>query len=345
MIKSFWQNSIIFILALTLTYLLFHQANAGLVSSFSDQLSSQTIATAANHTITFTTSSDFGPGDTLEIFFESGFDLSEINYTDIDLEDDGSNKNLGVTPGSGVNSSIGVSVAFQTITFIQNDTDTIAAGSVISIKIGTHASHQVAGDQHIYNPEVADTYKISISGSFGDMGTISIQVLTTDTVGFKATIEPSISFALRNAADTGSASGCNFGTVSKSIVSECSYRLAAETNNPKGFQLWVSSDGALRNDNYSIAGVAENQVVTAGTEGFGLALTAASGLTEAGDFNDDDTPVPVGNSLLISSNLVYNYIEGDLSTSSLITLKLAVSSQTGAGSYSQQITYSILGNY
>ncbi len=344
-IKKYTHHPIMLLLLVSLLYLTLHQAKAGLVASFSDELSSQTISTAANHTVNFTNSSVFSPDKTLELYFESGFDLTQIDYTDIDLLADDVNKNLGSVPGTGVGSNIGVTISGQTIIFTQNDTDTIAAGSVITIKVGANASHQTIGDQQIYNPETAEVYYISLSGSFGDMGTISVQILTTDTVGFKATIEPSLSFELRNSDDTGYFQGCNFGVVSPSIVSQCSYRLAAETNLTSGFQIFIDSDGNLRNANSSIANVEEDHIVAAGTEGYGLALVAATGLTEAGDFNDDDTPISSTGTLLVSSNLVYNYIQGDLSTSSLITQKLAVSRITLPGYYNQRISYSILGNF
>jgi hypothetical protein len=343
--KKLAHNLILTVAIIVLAYILSHQVKAGLVSEFSDQLSSQVIASAANHTISFKNSSDFGPNKTLEIYFEQDFDLGLINYTDIDFLDDGANKNLAATPGSGVGSNIGASVSGQTITFTQNDTDTIAAGSIITIKIGLNADHQTEGDQQIYNPETAETYKISISGSFGDMGTISVQILESDMVGLKAKIEPELSFYTRNSDDSGIFSNCSLGIVSQSSVSECSFRLAAETNGVNGFQIWIRSDGNLRNGSDSIANIAENTQVTAGIEGYGLALVAGNNIAEAGDFSDDDTPILSTNELLISTNSVYNYIQGNLATSSAVTLKASVSSQTAAGGYSQFLYLSILGNY
>jgi hypothetical protein len=343
--KKLTQNLSMLLLSLLLLYFTWHQAKAGLVAKFSDELSSQTISTGSNHTINFTSSSAFGPNDTLEIYFENGFDLSQIEYTDIDFLDDDVNKNLGATPGTGTASNIGVTIIGQTVTFTQNDTDNVLGGSIITIKIGTHASAQLTGDKQIYNPSASGAFYISLSGTFGDMGTISTQILTTDTVGFTASIEPSLSFVIRNADDTEYFDGCNFGVVSPSIVSECSYRLAAETNLTSGFQIFVQTDGNLRNSSASIANIPEGQSVTAGIEGYGLALVSATGLIEEGDFTDDDTPISSTGTLLESSNLVYNYIQGDLSTSSLVTQKLAVSKLTIPGNYTQAISYSILGNF
>ncbi len=336
---------IIILLLAILVYFLIHTVRAGLVSNFSDELSSQVIASAANHTILFTTASNFGPDETIELFFESDFDLSLIDYTDIDFKDDDVDLNLGDSPGTGSGSNIGVSVSGQTIIFTQNDADTVLAGSEITIAIGLNTDYQTQGDQQIYNPSIADTYKISLSGSFGDMGTISVVILESDSVSLQAEVNPELSFAIRNSDDTDYANNCNLGTITDFAVSHCSYRLAAETNAYNGFQVYIQADGNFRNQSGFISNISENSQVEQGEEGYGLAVAAGDNIIEEGDFNDDDTPIPTEDTLLIKSNSVYNYIEGDLSTSSLITHKACVSSTTKAGVYSQQITYSILANY
>ncbi|MCX6740245.1 MAG: hypothetical protein NTZ49_03390 [Candidatus Parcubacteria bacterium] len=343
--KKKHQHNIIILVCILLSAFLFHQANAGLVSNFSDQLSRLAISTSSNHTLNFTISSDFSAGKTLELYFESGFDLSDIDYTDIDFKDDGENKNLGETPGNGVGSNIGISVSGQTIIFIQNDTDSISASSVITILIGLNANHQLLGTMQMINPDLGGIYKISLAGNFGDMGTISVQILSTDGVGLNASIEPAMSFSIRNSEDSENFSGCSFNNPSISSVSECSFRLAAETNVSSGFQVWLRSDGDLRNINGTIAKVIEDQEITAGNEAFGLALQSGTGINEAGDFTDDETPVSSTDSLLIYTNSVYNYIQGELSTTSIITLKLAISHTTKAGHYSQAFIFTLLPNY
>ncbi|OGY42317.1 MAG: hypothetical protein A2Y82_04995 [Candidatus Buchananbacteria bacterium RBG_13_36_9] len=322
-----------------------HVARAGLVTEFSNQLSSQVISSAANHNILFKISSNFSPNKTIELFFESDFDLSEINYTDLDFKDDDVDLNLGAVPGAGSDSNIGVSVAGQTITLTQNDTDSVAAGSIIRITIGTNADYQVQGDKQIFNPSVAETYKISLSGTIGDYGTISVQILNSDSIGMQAQIIPQLSFKIRNTADTEDNNACSLGTITYFGISQCSYRLAAETNANSGFQIFIKTDGNFRNETNYIANIAENSQVTEGLEGYGLAITAGNGLIEEGDFNDDETPISTGDVVLIKSDSVYNYTQGDLNTSSLITHKAAVSTQTKAGAYGQQIIYSILANY
>lgn len=322
---------------------------AGQVSNFSVEISSQLIASAANYTVAFTTSSAFSPAETLAIVFAPGFDLTDIDYTDIDLQKIVSsspiNLNLGASPGSGVGSNIGVNISNQKIVFTQNDTDTISTGTQIIIKIGLLAEHQIQGDNQIYNPANAATYNINLGGNFGDLGSLAIQILETDTVMLLGSVTPELNFKLRNSDDTADGAPCFLGMLVANSISQCSFRLVAETNLASGFQIWFNSDGALRGPQGELSPVTEDTQVIPGIESSGLSLTAASNLIEEGIFNDDDSPIPTVSTLLLSSNFVYNYIQGDLSTSSLLTLKVAVSSLTKPGAYGQILTFSILGNY
>ena len=343
--KKIVSSSICFLLLLFLTYLLFHIVKAGLVSNFSDQLNGQIIASAANHTIMFKTSSDFGPNQTLELYFEQDFDLSLIDYTDIDFKANEVDFNLGSSPGAGSGSNLGVSVSGQAITFTQNDTDTVVAGSNLTIAIGLNADYQIQGDKQIYNPTAAGTYRISLSGSFGDMGTISLAVLNSDSVALSASVTPELSFAIRNAGDSDYSNACSLGTIASFGVSECSYRLAAETNASQGWQIYIKADNNFRNSQNYIANIGEGAEVTEGQEGYGIAILAGTNIIKEGDFNTDDTPIPSQETLLLRTNSVYNYKQGETSTSSLIIHRVAVSALTKAGIYNQHITYSIIANY
>lgn len=323
-----------------------NQLWAAQVSYFSDQVSNQIIANASNHELQFNLGADLTPDKTLEIYFESDFDLSLINYTDIDFKDDNVNLNLANIPGTGAGSNIGVVVSGQTITFTQNDTDTISKSSEIIILIGLNATSQSTGDQQIYNPEIAGIYKITLSGTSNNTGQISVAILNSDSVYLEGEIEPELTLILRNSTDTGVFSSCSFGTIMIGEVSTCSYRLAAETNATRGFQIFIRADGNFRTPTGAyIANIAEDSQVQAGIEGYGIALSAGTDIIEIGDYNDDDSQIPADDSLLIKTNLSYNYIQGSLSTSSLITHKAAISELTAPGQYSQAIIYTIFANY
>ncbi|MBN1325440.1 hypothetical protein JW977_00450 [Candidatus Falkowbacteria bacterium] len=321
------------------------QLLAAQVSYFADQLSNQIIANASNHEIKFNLGADFGPDKTLEIYFEPDFDLSLIDYNDIDFLDDAVNVSLASLPGSGTGSDMGVAVSGQTITFTQNDTDTISVNSEITILIGLNAESQTIGDQQIYNPEIAGIYKITISGTSNNTGQISVAILNSDSIFLQGEIVPELTLILRNPTDTGAFSNCAFGTIILGEISMCSYRIAAKTNAERGFQVFVKTDGNFRSSESYIANIDENNQVQAGVEGYGIALNSGTGIIEVGDYNDDDSQISTGDALLIKTNSSYNYIQGSLSTSSLVTHKVAISETTSPGQYSQAILYTILANY
>lgn len=322
------------------------RAFAAKVSFFSDQISNQIIANAANHQIQFILSSDFGPDHTLVIYFENDFDLSDIDYSDIDLRVNDVNVNLAAIPGSGNGGAVGVVVVDQRVIFTQNNADTIANNSKIEILIGLNASFSTSGDQQIFNPLAAGTYKITIEGNSNNTGQLSVAILSSDNVFLQGEVEPELSLLLRNAADTGGYSGCALNSISLGEVKECQYRVAAETNAENGFLIYIKADGNLRavGDAY-IANVTEDTRVQSGVEGYGLAVSAGTGLTEMGDYNDDDSEIKSVDTLLLKSDTVYNYISGVLTTSSLITHRVAISPITASGQYSQKVIYTILANY
>ncbi len=133
----------------------------------SDILSTSAPSLNSNHTIQFTSSGTIPVSGKIAITPQVGaFTIpGALDFTDIDITDDGVNLSLGGAPGSGVGSSLGVSVisgASGSIIFTLNDTDVINQGSVITIKIGTNASAGALGDKQIQNPAATGSYKINI---------------------------------------------------------------------------------------------------------------------------------------------------------------------------------------
>lgn len=166
-----------------------------------------------------------------------------------------------------------------------------------------------------------------------------------EDINVSATIDPFIEFAIRNTDDNAYTSTCAFGTLSTISVSTCAYRLAAGTNATNGFTVSVYADGGFVSGSDQIDDITENSTVTAGTENYGIAVTAATGLTEEGDFNDDDTPVPTTTVAIISDTGPFAYTEGDTTTSSLITHRAAIDALTPAGTYTQVVTYTATANF
>ncbi len=142
-------------------------AKAATLTFISDTLSTSRPSVLANHTIKFTTTTTIPAVGKIIITPAAGsFSIPvALDYTDIDLLVNGSNRALASSPGMGAGSAIGVSVVSGTsgsLTFTLNNTDSIAGGNAIVIKIGTVASYGAIGDQRLTNPVSAGSVRLHL---------------------------------------------------------------------------------------------------------------------------------------------------------------------------------------
>jgi len=127
--------------------------------------------------------------DTITVTFQTGFDLTGILFSDVDLEDDTVDETIAAAPGAG---EWGFAFSGQVMTFSPpSDAIAIAADSIINIKIGTLAD---SGVNLMDNPSTAATYSIDIAGVFGDTGTAYVPILDDDFVTINADVESHIQF-------------------------------------------------------------------------------------------------------------------------------------------------------
>lgn len=149
------------ILGSLLFYIFYSRAAA--LTLVSDTISTSGLSNSADHTVRFTTNNAVPASGKIELIFEAGkFDIpSSLDYRDIDLLVDNVFQSLGSAAGSGV---IGVGVISGTsgsIAFTLGSS-TIAAGSVVTVKIGRNASYQHSGLYRIKNPAAAGSYLITV---------------------------------------------------------------------------------------------------------------------------------------------------------------------------------------
>ncbi len=165
--------------------------HADTVTSASYSLTRHQISTAANHEFQFTTPTGVdASSDTIIVTYPSGFDLSAIAVSDIDLSHGATtgletSETLAASAGAGV---WGVATSTSAVTFTA-PTDAggseITGGHIVVIRIGTNAS---GGSGQIVNPSSAQTAVIGLSGTFGDTAEVSVPILTTDQVTVTATV-------------------------------------------------------------------------------------------------------------------------------------------------------------
>ena len=174
---------------------LFVSPAAAAVSPYSVTMTRQDKDADTSFDIEFTTVTAVNAStDTITVTFQSGFDLTGVLFSDVDLEDDTVDKTVAAAPAAG---TWGFGNAGQVLTFTA-PTDAgateIVAGSVVNIKVGTLASGP--GVNEVDNPSSVGAYTVVIGGTFGDSGTAYVPILDDDFVTISATVQSNIWFDL-----------------------------------------------------------------------------------------------------------------------------------------------------
>lgn len=205
----------------------------------------------------------------------------------------------------------------------------------------------------------AASYSVSIVSSTspgaGDFGAALLHVGDNNDVNVTAIVAPTISFNIRNLADSADTNVCDLGLVDTTTdpdadavddgVGECGYSLAVGTNSATGFQITINSDGALRTGSHNMTAVTDNQTLDAGTEEYGLDnVVAPAGVTENNTasytFQTNSSPVPTTAQNFVSASAPFSYVAGtDATDVTLVIHGLAISSSTPTGSYAHTVTY------
>lgn len=229
---------------------------------------------------------------------------------------------------------------------------------------------------------VSTTFAIPVTFTFGTTSTnYSFAVFTSNPVDFgaalfyanggnqvnvTANVPATLSFVIRNAADTADTNTCALGTLNTASVSTCSYRLRIATNAASGFTSTIVANQDFGSGSATMTNIGDNTAFAAGTESYGI--QTLTGATEGGrasstgmftepvveasstgfTFSADSSPVPTSTPLTFVS-----YSNGSFSTgaspsttsTSLVTHAAAISGGTAAGNYSQTVTYTVTATY
>ncbi len=286
-------TSALTILSLLLVMAPIQFAQAAPLTALSDTLSPATGAfnaekasTVANHTILFTTPTGVASGATIILTFDNSTSIhASLDFTDIDLADDGVEVVLAAAPTAG---TWGVVRTSATVITFTNGTTVVAGASVIRIKIGTNAVSVATGDQQITNGP-AGTTLLTMSGTFADTGTIGIPIIADDVVVVNALVQPSISFTVSDntifygnlrSAGICFAQGGDPGAVTCPTTAETeAFNLTAGTNATSGYI--ITAQGATLTSsaagNPTITALGSNTASSPGSEQFGIRATATGG--------------------------------------------------------------------
>lgn len=165
-------------------------SRAATVTSANDYPSSLETGASADHRLVFTIPSGASEGETIVVSFDGAFDLGAVSEDDVDVEDDGTDLTtagdcLGLQQTSVEASTIPPEI---TITICPGDGGSIAAGSEVTVRIGTAATASGTGVNQIGNPADEGTYYVSIAGTFGDSGSIALPMLDAGSVSVLAEV-------------------------------------------------------------------------------------------------------------------------------------------------------------
>ena len=260
---------------------------AASAASMSDNMSRLKASTASNHEIKFVTPTGAAAASTITFTFSSDFTgVGSIVFGDVDFATGSTNncttatyteQTLAASPSG---ATWGAAGSGQVVT-LTSGSGTVTADRCVRIRIGTNAVTGTTGVNQITSGAIDDDDTITIGGTFGDTGTISVDIIADDQVVVTATVDPSITFAISDntigfgslsASDDRFATGDTLGNSSSTVA----HTLSAGTNATSGYVMYMLG-GTLTSGLNTITAPAGPGATTVGSEQFGLNLTASGG--------------------------------------------------------------------
>ena len=295
------------------------------------------ISTASNIVLTFTPSNAITNGTTVTTTWTAGNYTGYAGLLTGDVTATGTNVTsvASTFPGDG--------------TIITTFTMSAPSSGAIALTIG--------GTHKLTSPGTANIYSFVITTQVGDYGGALQYVGDDNDVTVTAVVTPLLAFSIRNSADTSDTNACALGTLVLTSVNTCAYRLKVTTNSASGYTVTINTDGDLRksgsgdvSDANDIDLITEDTTVTSGTEGYGIAFVGGASttgsITESGNFNDDDTPLPISApTTLYTSSGGNSPATTDTTNTALVTHRAAIDGGTQTGNYSQIVTYTATASF
>lgn len=344
------------------------KAFAATITSYSDTLTRLAQNVPANHEIFFVTPTGVASTQTVILTF-TGFTSASVNailFSDLDFASGSTNVCSSATyteqtlVASGATSSQwNAAAATAAITFTSGGTSaTVTANKCIRIRIGTNAVSGTTGVNQIANPVSAATAaSIAVTGTFTDVGNLSVDIITNDQVTVTATVDPTITFAISQTSVTfGTLSsgtgrwatnggGANAAAATDPTASNTAHTLIVSTNAASGYVITYNAP-LLTSGGNTIAAA----TITGDSDGApGTAQFALCGKATAG------SPTVVSG-YVCGTNSDYNFATSTTTTlashnapASSDTVSVAylanISGSTPAGSYTSIVTYIATGTF
>ncbi len=182
-----------------------------------------------------------------------------------------------------------------------------------------------------------------------DTGAAAMYAIGDNTVDITGTVDPTLSLVL-------SATSCDLGVLTSSTIETCSYSTTVTTNATSGYTGYLQSDAGLVSGSNEINAVADAAVTAAAEEyGVGTDTTDTVGATfidyaatdTCANLDAGTTAVPTGGLNNSAQSYVTASAPVDGSSTGVTTLchAAAITGTTPAGSYTQTVTVTVVGNF
>lgn len=289
--------------------------------------------TATDINITYTSSATYAIDDTIYIRVPAaGVTLAQCTTPDDDAD----------SAGGSPDGAFGIVGNLATYTFTS-----ASAGTSIDLCLGMTAT--VEGN---YGVNMYDNKSVPTNNDYGAVllysGTTGSTYMNDVTV--TANVSPTLAFAIRTAADDANTNVCELGSLTLTDVNTCSYRLKITTNAVGGYTVDVSAPATLTSGTDTINYITDGGTVTAGTEGYGVEVTAGSltsggTISETAPFNAPDNDLAAVAEEVLSADSTNAPASTDTTNTSLVTHKAAMDAGTATGNYSQVVTYTVAAQF
>lgn len=220
---------------------------------------------------------------------------------------------------------------------------------------------------NITTPNNLGSYNVVLNDDNSSFGSTLFYIGGDNEFNMSAHVPPTISLNIRSVDDLSETSSCTFGTINSTTLipnydnivdtnrGECGYGLAVSTNSPNGFVVQVSANAGLMSGTNEIVSINNGDLFLSGKEGYGFASITASTkgrnvvtgefnqtITREGVFGLGTASIPQTSTSIFSHSSTVDYLAGgDNMDLNIIIHGLVIGSGTPAGSYSQDITYTV----
>jgi hypothetical protein len=297
-------------------------------------------------------------GKILEITWPSGFDLSGLTISDTEADSEvvfyrnngdctGTARVMSATPQTDRDlGEVDGQILRMTL-----ETDLAAP---FSFKIVQKAGATIITDSTAGNYSIVGSEKFTTSGQPTAAIRDFIYVGDLNKVNITADVDPSLTLTLTTTA-------CNLGTLDKDNIKTCSYGAEVSTNAATGYTGFLKADGTFRNSTNHITDVSGGSVAAA-SEAYGVSTTSlAPGVTISRindiepnfEYNQADctglnaqSSIAMDASVLTTSDQSFAGATGptDIETT-YVCHAVGITATTPAGSYSQLVTVTAVGNF